>query len=134
MSSLLKGLKNNYYLQSKKSPININSRLKKKFKRVKSVNALREKYWNNRFIYDKIPDYDSYNDKNVLVKLKTKCNSSRKKNGKYLPGIQLYFNDNSIYLYRPLSNKANILHPLIYNKNIIKTFSAKTRDINNIND
>ena len=133
MASLPKGLKN-YFFQSKKPPININSRFKKKYKRVKSVNVLREQHWNNRFIYDKMPDYDSYNDKNVLLRLDKKCNSSRKKHGKYLPGIPLYFNDNSLYLYRPLSNKANIIHPLINNKNIIKTFSAKTRDINDINN
>ena len=66
MSSLPRGLRN-YYLQIKKSPININTKFKKKIKRVKSVNAIREKQWDDRFIYDKIPNYDSTNDKNVLI-------------------------------------------------------------------
>ena len=61
MSSLPKGLKN-YDFQLKKSPLNLNAKFKKRFKRVKSVNILREKQWNDRFIYDKIPDYDSSHD------------------------------------------------------------------------
>ena len=43
-----------------------------------SVNRLREKMWNDRFIYDKIPNYDSFKDKNVLINLRSKCNSREK--------------------------------------------------------
>ena len=127
MSSLPRGLRN-YYLQLKKSPVNL--RFKKKIKRVKSVNAIREKQWDDRFIYDKIPNYDSSNDKNVLINFRAKCNSNRKKLGNIIRGNPLSFIDNSLYLYRPLSNKTTMLHPLINGKNIFKTISAKTRDIN----
>ena len=129
MSSLPRGIKN-YYSQLKKSPIYLNPKLKTKFKRVNSVNGLREKLWDNRFIYDKIPIYDSFKDKNVLINLRTKSNSSRKKVGNTIRGNQLNFIDNSLYLFRPLSNKMTILHPLINGKKANKTISAKTRDIN----
>ena len=128
MSSLPRGLRN-YYLQLKKSPINLNTRFKKRIKRVNSVNAIREKNWDDRFIYDKIPNYDSSNDKNVLINFnKMKCNSSRKKLANTLRGNPLSFIDNSLYFYRPLSNKTSVLHPLIKGKNYIKTISAKSRD------
>ena len=129
MSSLPRGLRN-YYLQIKKSPININTKFKKKIKRVKSVNAIREKQWDDRFIYDKIPNYDSTNDKNVLINFnKTKCNSSRKKLANTLRANPLSFIDNSLYFNRPLSNKVSVFNPLLNGKNSIKTISAKSRDI-----
>ena len=133
MSSLPKGLKN-YDFQLKKSPLNLNAKFKKRFKRVKSVNILREKQWNDRFIYDKIPDYDSSHDKNVLLNFKTKCNSSRKNMGNLIHGVPLSFIDNSLYLYRPLSNKTTVMHPLIGSKKAIKTVSAKYRDMNFISN
>ena len=123
------GLKNTFY-NIKKSPIHINRKFRKKYKRVKSVNAIREKQWDDRFIYDKIPNYDSSNDKNVLINIKSKCNSSRKKLGKINRGNPLSFKDNSLYLYRPLSNKTTILYPMKNGKNVIKTISAKARDLN----
>ena len=133
MSTLPKGLRN-YYFQTKKSSFILNSRFKTRIKRVKSVNILREQQWDNRFIYDKIPNYDSFSDKNVLLNLKKKCHSSRKKFGKIKKTIPLNFIDDSLFLYRPLSNKTAVLHPLINSKNINKTFSAKTRDITNISN
>ena len=30
------------------------------------MNLMKEKSWNNRFIYSKIPNYDATKDKNVL--------------------------------------------------------------------
>ena len=73
MSSFPNGLKN-YFLKIKRSPLLSANKMKKKIKRVKSVNALREKNWDDRFIYEKIPLYDSKNDKNVLINLGQKCN------------------------------------------------------------
>ena len=81
MSTLPKGLRN-YYFQTKKSPISLNSRFKTRMKRVKSVNVLREQQWDNRFIYDKIPNYDSFLDKNVLLNFKKKMSFISKKNWK----------------------------------------------------
>lgn len=128
MSSLPKGMKH-YNFQLKKTPITIKSRFKKKIKRVNSVNGLREKLWDDRFIYDKIPNYDSFKDKNVLINLRRKCNSSsRKQLGNAYRGNPINFMDNSLYLFRPLSNKTTVLHPILNGKNSIKTISAKTRD------
>jgi hypothetical protein len=130
MSSLQRGLKN-YFLQIKRSPLLSANKMKKKIKRVKSVNALREKNWDDRFIYDKIPLYDSKNDKNVLINLRAKCNSGNRKYGSFKG---LNFADNSLFIYRPLSNKTTMNHLFINNKNNIKMASAKSRDINFRND
>ena len=125
MNSTQKGLKN-YFLQIKRSPMLSANKMKRKIKRVKSVNALREKNWDDRFIYDKIPLYDSKNDKNVLINLNTKCHSGNRKFGN--KGIN--FPDNSLQLYRPLSNKTTMNHLLINSKNNLMVPSAKSRDIN----
>ena len=125
MSTIQRGLKN-YFLQIKRSPMLSANKMKRKIKRVKSVNALREKNWDDRFIYDKIPLYDSKNDKNVLINLNTKCHSGNRKFGN--KGIN--FPDNSLQLYRPLSNKTTMNHLLINSKNNLMIPSAKSRDIN----
>ena len=125
MSTIQRGLKN-YFLQIKRSPMLSANKMKRKIKRVKSVNALREKNWDDRFIYDKIPLYDSKNDKNVLINLNTKCHSGNRKFGN--KGIN--FPDNSLQLYRPLSNKTTMNHLLINSKNNLVVPSAKSRDIN----
>ena len=125
MSTIQRGLKN-YFLQIKRSPMLSANKMKRKIKRVKSVNALREKNWDERFIYDKIPLYDSKNDKNVLINLNTKCHSGNRKFGN--KGIN--FPDNSLQLYRPLSNKTTMNHLLINSKNNLMVPSAKSRDIN----
>ena len=114
-------------MQIKRSPLLSANKMKKKIKRVKSVNALREKQWDDRFIYEKIPLYDSKNDKNVLINLRSKCNSGNRKYGTFKG---LNFQDNSLFLYRPLSNKTTMNHLFINNKNGLKMASAKSRDIN----
>lgn len=48
------------------------------FSRVKSVNPIKRKPWNKRFIYDKIPDYDSLKDKNVVSSKLQKLNNIKK--------------------------------------------------------
>ena len=93
MSTEKRSLKN-YFLQIKRSPLLSSNKMKKKIKRVKSVNALREKQWDDRFIYDKIPLYDSKNDKNVLINLNCKSNSGNRKFGN--KGIN--FPDNSSFI------------------------------------
>ena len=125
MTTLQKGLKN-YFLQIKRSPILSASKMKRKIKRVKSVNALREKQWDDRFIYDKIPLYDSKNDKNVMINLNPKCHSGNRKFGN--KGIN--FPDGSLFLYRPLSNKTTMNHLIINSKNKLAIPSTKSRDIN----
>ena len=130
MTSFPNGLKN-YFLKIRSSPLLSANKFKKKLKRVKSVNALREKQWDDRFIYEKIPLYDSKNDKNVLINLGDKCNSG---NRKYANFKGLHFQDNSLYLYRQLSNKTTMNHLFLKNKNAIKLGSAKSKDINFRND
>ena len=125
MSTDKRSLKN-YFLQIKRSPLLSINKMKKKIKRVKSVNALREKQWDDRFIYDKIPLYDSKNDKNVLINLNCKSNSGNRKFGN--KGIN--FPDNSLFIYRPLSNKTTMNHLFLNGKNNMKMPSAKSRDLN----
>ena len=125
MSTDKRSLKN-YFLQIKRSPLLSSNKMKKKIKRVKSVNALREKQWDDRFIYDKIPLYDSKNDKNVLINLNCKSNSGNRKFGN--KGIN--FPDNSLFIYRPLSNKTTMNHLFLNGKNNMKMPSAKSRDLN----
>ena len=125
MSTDKRSLKN-YFLQIKRSPLLSSNKMKKKIKRVKSVNALREKQWDDRFIYDKIPLYDSKNDKNVLINLNCKSNSGNRKFGN--KGIN--FLDNSLFIYRPLSNKTTMNHLFLNGKNNMKMPSAKSRDLN----
>jgi len=125
MTTLQKGLKN-YFLQIKRSPVLSASQMKRKIKRVKSVNALREKQWDDRFIYDKIPLYDSKNDKNVMINLNSKCHSGNRK----LLNKGINFPDSSLFLYRPLSNKTTMNHLVINSKNTFPMPSTKSRDIN----
>jgi hypothetical protein len=75
----LKELKDCDNFQIQNNALNKNIHIKKKIKRVKSVNAIKEKNWDDRFIYNKIPQYNSFKDKNVLINLRKKCHSSRKK-------------------------------------------------------
>ena len=122
----LKELKDCDNFQIQNSALNKNIHIKKKIKRVKSVNAIKEKNWDDRFIYNKIPQYNSFKDKNVLINLRKKCHSSRKKMG-FNRGNPSNIAENSLYLYRPLSNKTTIGYPFINGKNSMKTISAKER-------
>ena len=122
MNSLKDG--DNFQIQN--NAINKNVHIRKKIKRVKSVNAIREKNWDDRFIYNKIPQYNSFKDKNVLINLRKKCHSSRKKLG-ITRGNPSNIIESSLYLYRPLSNKTTIGYPFINGKNSMKTISAKER-------
>ena len=122
MNSLKYG--DNFQIQN--NALNKNVHIKKKIKRVKSVNAIREKNWDDRFIYNKIPQYNSFKDKNVLINLRKKCHSSRKKIG-ITRGNPSNIIESSLYLYRPLSNKTTIGYPFINGKNSMKTISAKER-------
>ena len=117
-------------MQIKRSPLHSGNKMKKKIKRVKSVNALRERQWDDRFIYDKIPLYDSKNDKNVLIDLRAKCNSGNRK----FQNKGINFPDNSLFLYRPLTNKTTIDHIFLNGKKKLKVPSAKSREINFRND
>ena len=122
----MNSIKDSDNFQVQNNALNKNIHIKKRIKRVKSVNAIREKNWDDRFIYNKIPQYNSFKDKNVLINLRKKCHSSRKKIG-IARGNPPNIIENSLYLYRPLSNKTTIGYPFINGKNSMKTISAKER-------
>ena len=122
----MNSIKDSDNFQVQNNALNKNIHIKKRIKRVKSVNAIREKNWDDRFIYNKIPQYNSFKDKNVLINLRQKCHSSRKKIG-IARGNPPNIIENSLYLYRPLSNKTTIGYPFINGKNSMKTISAKER-------
>ena len=65
--------KNN--LSRKLSPLTKITNQSRPFSRVQSVNAIRKKPWNKRFIYNKIQEYDSTKDKNVIYPKKLRVNS-----------------------------------------------------------
>ena len=70
-------------ISRKLSPITKISTPSRPFSRVKSVTGQRKnakKPWNRRFIYNKIPDYYSIKDKNVIHAQKLRMNSVKKKN------------------------------------------------------
>jgi len=67
-------------ISRKLSPITKLSTPSRPFSRVKSVTGQRKKPWNRRFIYNKIPDYYTIKDKNVINAKKIRMNSVKKKN------------------------------------------------------
>ena len=93
-------------ISRKLSPITKLSTPSRPFSRVKSVTGLRKKPWNRRFIYNKIPDYYSIKDKNVINAKQLRMNSVKKKN---------VFDMNYITYQQSKLNQAK--------KNFIKPFS-----------
>ena len=61
----------------KLSPLTKITNQSRPFSRVQSVNAIRKKPWNKRFIYNKIQEYDSTKDKNVIYPKKLRVNSMK---------------------------------------------------------
>ena len=127
------------YLQNQRAQ-NASSISLKKLNRVKSVYIKRENNWNDRFIYNKIPEYDSSKDKNVRINLSIKSYSGRRdlNNFKNMRTQNIFQNkltngDNSLNIYSPpLSNKTTINHK--NGRNIFKISSAKMRDMSFNND
>ena len=115
-------------LNKNKSLIKI-PKIKNPFNDPKTNRHIRESNWNNRFIYSKIPNYDSFKDKNVL------CNK------KYINFINYRKIDNYLSSKSPknyLLNQTNIdttninqkysNQLLFLNKTRIQTFSAKDKN------
>ena len=99
--------------------------------RVNSVHIYREKKWDNRFIYNKIPEYDAYKDKNVRINLSVKSNSSRRnannaQNLKNIIPYKLINGDNSLNNSTPIAFRTSF-NPK--NDRDYKISSAKVRDI-----
>ena len=127
------------YLQNKRVQ-NASSISLKKLNRVKSVYIKRENNWNDRFIYNKIPEYDSSKDKNVRINLSIKSYSGRRdlNNIQNIRTQSIFQNKltngyNSLNIYSPpLSNKTTVNHK--NGRNLFKISSAKMRDLSFNND
>ena len=121
------------YIRNKQNNQNCCSISLKKINRVKSVHVIREKNWDDRFIYEKIPEYDSYKDKNVRINLSIKSSSGRRNlcnvpNMKNLVPYKLINGDNSININSsPISNKTT--SEPNNGRDLFKVGSAKLRDL-----
>ena len=94
--------------------------MKNPFIEQKSLREIRETAWNSRFIYNKIPNYDSFKDSNVL------CNK------KYTNFINYKRLDNYLNSKSPKNyslNQTNIDNNNQSNSNNAFFFSSKTRRI-----
>ena len=119
-------------INNKKTPFIKIPKIKNLFNDTKFKNKIREDAWNQRFIYNKIPKYDSYKDKNVLcnknanfLNYKTKDNYLNSKSQKnYINQTNIDINtkndiNNSLFL--AINNRIQTLSPK--NKNF--SFSPK---------
>ena len=109
-------------LSRKLSPLTKMSNQSRPFSRVKSVTGQRKKPWNRRFIYNKIPDYYSIKDKNVINAKKIRMNSVKKKNVFDINYIT--YQQSKLY-----QSKKNPIKP--FNRTMSGFFSHYSRGINN---
>ena len=127
---------NQIFKQNKKSLTNNSLISKKNPERVKSVHILRENNWKDRFIYNKIPEYDSYKEKNVKFNLSFKSYSTRKnKNVSNLNSQNSMDNaineeENSFNFNFPLTNKTSLKN----GRKLNRISSSKKRDMNSSNN
>ena len=107
-------------LNNKNKPFIKIPKIKNPFNGPKSIKEMKEIAWNQRFIYNKIPKYDSFKDKNVL------CNK------KYANFINYKKIDNYLKSKSPknyLLNQTNIDNNNQNESNNTFFFSSKTRRI-----
>ena len=105
----------------KLSPITKLSTPSRPFSQIKSVTGLGKKPWNRRFIYNKIPDYYTIKDKNVLIPKKIRTNSVKNKN--LFDRNYITYQQSKIY-----QNKNNYLKP--HNRTMSGFFSQYNRGTN----
>ena len=96
-------------LNNKNKPFIKIPKIKNPFNEPKSLKDMREAAWNKRFIYNKIPNYDAFKDKNVL------CNK------KYANFIN----------YKKIDNYLNSKSPKNYSLNQINIDNSNQSDSNN---
>lgn len=104
------------------SPITKLSTPSRPFSRVKSVTNKRKKPWNKRFIYNKIPDYYSMKDENVINAKKLRMYSVKKKN---------IFDTNYITYQQSIMNQTKKNRIKQFNRTMSGFFSQYSRGINN---
>ena len=120
------------FRQNNKPSTNNSLISRRNLQRVKSVHILRENKWNDRFIYNKIPEYDSYKDKNVKINLSTRKNNKNLSNLNSQNSMDNKINEEEspFDLNAPSTNKTNLKN----GKRLNRIASAKRRDNNsNIN-
>ena len=104
------------------SPITKLSTPSRPFSRIKSVTGQRKKPWNKRFIYNKIPDYYSIKDKNVINAQKLRMYSVKKNN---------VFDTNYITYQQSKMNQTKKNPIKSFNRTMSGFFSHYSRGINN---
>ena len=94
---------------------------------IKSSNSIREKEWNNRFIYNKMPLYDSAKDKNVFHPQKMKLSNKT---------INTILSAKTRNFYKTnYQNKSNIFKPVFNRTNSgFYTHNSKDSKINSYNN
>ena len=131
----------NNELSRKLSPLTKITNQSRTFSRVQSVNAIRKKPWNKRFIYNKIQEYDSTKDKNVVYPKKLRVNSMKNNvfDKNYITYQQSKMNQNYKHSIKPFnrtmsgffSNYSHKISDFGTNRNII---SPSLNSINNNNN
>ena len=114
-------------LNNKNKPLTKIPKIKNQYNDMIINRNVRENAWNNRFIYNKIPNYDSFKDKNVLCNKKYNNFTNYKK-------IDNYLNSKSPNNY--LLNQTNIDNSqndsnnflCFTNNKRIQAFSAKSKN------
>jgi len=127
MSTISKEKIKSLLLNNKNKPLTKIPKIKNQYNDMIINRNARENAWNNRFIYNKIPNYDSFKDKNVLCNKKYNNFTNYKK-------IDNYLNSKSPNNY--LLNQTNIDNSrndsnnfLCFTNNTrIQAFSAKSKN------
>ena len=127
MSTISKEKIKSLLLNNKNKPLTKIPKIKNQYNDMIINRNVRENAWNNRFIYNKIPNYDSFKDKNVLCNKKYNNFTNYKK-------IDNYLNSKSPNNY--LLNQTNIDNSqndsnnfLCFTNNTrIQAFSAKSKN------
>ena len=137
---------NFYYLKElqwsnkamKLNPLNPKVRNKNNLQNINQANFLKEKSWNKRFIYNKIQNYDSAKDKNVVASFSKNddmnCYHNAMKKNDFI--IKNFYSNNKVKKKGPMEyNKTNIrvnLNPM--GKNVKRTkITNNSFSSNNIN-
>ena len=126
MSSVPKEKRKSEIFSIKNNPFIKTPKIKNHFISSKPKKNIRENIWNNRFIYNKIPNYDSFQDKNVLCNKKYNNFANYKKIDNYLNSKK----PNHFFLNQTnIDNSQNDSNNIIFFKNKrLQAFSAKNKN------
>ena len=127
MSSLSKEKRKSEIFSIKNNPFNKTSKIKNHFIiNPKTNKNSRENIWNNRFIYNKIPNYDSFKDKNVLCNKKYNSFANYKKIDNYINSKKP---ENYVLNQTNIDNSQNDSNNVVFFTNKrLQAFSAKSKN------